>query len=99
MRRLYTDGVVQRTISSIAGAMSDGSARSRRSSSGCSAKASTAPASALRVVSEPAGNSRAKKAISSSSFRPRPSSPRAWTIVDMIASSGVARLAAISSIA
>ena len=41
-----------------------------RSSSGWSAKASTAPASALRVVSAPAGNSRAKKAISSSSVRP-----------------------------
>ncbi len=60
----------------------------------------TAPAMALRVVSAPAGKSRAKKAISSASVSPEPSSSeRACTIVDMMPGSGWARLWAMRSMA
>ena len=67
VRRFDGDGDVQRTISSIAVGSSAGSARSAAYWSGCSASASSPPATALRVVSAPALNSRLKNRYSSRS--------------------------------
>ena len=69
VRRLYTEGVVQRTISSTAVGMRDRSARRASNCSGDFESSQMPVAIALRVVSAPAVNSRLQNMATSVSSR------------------------------
>src|SRR4051812_27103758 len=101
VRRFDGDGDVHRTISSTAVGNSPKSARKAVSCDGCSANASSPPATALRVVSAPALNSRLKNRYSSISERwdaDKPSSSTvAFATTDNMSSVGAARFDAINS--
>ena len=78
VRRFDGDGDVQRTISSTAVGNSVEIRTQRRNWSGCSASASSPPATALRVVSAPALNSRLKNRYSSRSESVGASASSTW---------------------
>src|SRR5437773_428271 len=77
VRRKYMTGETQRSISSTAVGMRDGSASSRRRSSGCCIRASMPPEIRLRVVSLPATASSRKKESNSTSVSFSPSTSAA----------------------
>src|SRR5438034_1399917 len=77
VRRKYMTGETQRSISSTAVGMRDGSASSRRRSAGCCIRASMPPEIRLRVVSLPATASSRKKESNSTSVSFSPSTSAA----------------------